>query len=327
MSDTTFPPTSQATLQSIIKSYIYKQYEDDDDLQTFVQAQNFLAQKWLDDFNFLNLPVWSLLSGDLLDWVAWGLYGIRRPVLSYQKPGQSAPGVGPYATMAYGTLDYAGGRLQPANTNPISYINVTDDIFQRILTWHLYKGDGNQFNTRWLKRRIHRFLNGTNGYLTPEDNTYDVSITSSGIAITIVVTSAEIGVALQYGVSDGVLALPFQYTYDVQPTGVIIPMGLVSRSRAATSIRAKAGVAGQLSTQVRAVAGISGVAGFRPFTVPDPSGVLAATAGIRADFNIRRANGTTLWFTSGVLAAAPSINLVPSRILISMSGRLDASAG
>jgi len=43
------------------------------------------------------------------------------------------------------------------------FYELPDDIFKRILTWNLYKGDGNRFSMRWLKRRIARFLFGVNG--------------------------------------------------------------------------------------------------------------------------------------------------------------------
>jgi hypothetical protein len=33
-----------------------------------------------------------------------------------------------------------------------------DDTYRRILTWHLYKGDGNYFSTEFIKRRVWRFL-------------------------------------------------------------------------------------------------------------------------------------------------------------------------
>jgi hypothetical protein len=38
-----------------------------------------------------------------------------------------------------------------------------DDLYRRILTWHLFKGDQNYFNIRFIKRRIWRFLYGVNG--------------------------------------------------------------------------------------------------------------------------------------------------------------------
>jgi hypothetical protein len=38
-----------------------------------------------------------------------------------------------------------------------------DDLYRRILTWHFFKGDGNYFSTRFMKRRVWRFLYGYNG--------------------------------------------------------------------------------------------------------------------------------------------------------------------
>jgi hypothetical protein len=38
-----------------------------------------------------------------------------------------------------------------------------DDLYRRILTWHFLKGDGNYFSTEFLKRRVWRFLYGTDG--------------------------------------------------------------------------------------------------------------------------------------------------------------------
>lgn len=303
-----FPPDGPVTFQKVIPSYLYKQYEDDDDLQTFVASQNYLAQKWLDDFNSLSLPVWSALSGDLLDWVGRGLYGIRRPILSYQKPAPIGAGSGPYATMPYNALPYAGGRLHPANTNPVSYLPVTDDIYKRILTWHLYRGDGFQFSTRWLKRRVHRFINGLNGYLPTEDNTYDVSVTTTGAAaVTITVTANEIGTAFQYAVIDGVLALPFQITFTVEPTTISFPDAASGRVLGAAGFGGNLIVAGRnFVGQIAGAAGISGnllaVSGTRLLL-----GRLDAAAMFGGDARVVVAAGTTTWAASGTIGATAGI--------------------
>jgi hypothetical protein len=325
MSDT-FPPPRQTSRQTLIPSYLYKQFEDDDDLQTFVAAQNYLAQKWVDDFNNLSLPIWSALSGGLLDWVGWGLYGIRRPILSYQKPAPSGAGSGPYNTMAYNTSVYGGGRLHPANTNPVSYLPVTDDIYKRILTWHLYSGDGFQFSTPWLKRRVHRFINGADGYLPTEDETYDVSVTASGTSVTITVTANEIGTAFQYAVIDGVLALPFQYTYTVSPTVISFPNAGSGR------FSAIAGFSGQfivragssLTGTFAATAGFSGVlavqAGNRLLT-----GTTAATAGFSGDALVLHAGNVT-WPLSGRFDAAAGVSAT-ANIRGGLSGVFPGQAG
>lgn len=327
MSGTTFPPVGPTSLQALIgplRSYIYKQFEDDDDLQTFALAQNYLAQKWLDDFNNLNLPVWSALSGPLLDWVGYGLYGIQRPTLSYQKPAPSGAGAGPYNTMAYNTLPYNGGRLHPANTNPIAYLPVTDDIYKRILTWHLYSGDGYQFSTRWLKRRVHRFMNGANGFLTPEDNTYDVSITASGVAVTIKVSSNEIGTVLQYAVTDGVLALPFQFTFTVTPTVITFPDAAGGRLSAAAGISSSPIVTGLIAASSAAAAGISG----SPAVLRGSNllvGSLGAAAGMSGDAQVLHAGHVT-WTLAGTLAASAGISGTLAQ-QASLGGTLAATAG
>jgi hypothetical protein len=102
----------------------------------------------------------------------------------------------------------------------VSFAN--DDIYQRTLTWNLYKGDGTQFNTRWLKNRVYRFLTQTHGIPAPipfpstaaqavgvtfdSNNTVIITV-GSGIN-----TYASILSAL---INNGTLQLPFQYTFSV----------------------------------------------------------------------------------------------------------------
>lgn len=205
-----WPPSGPTTIQTTIPSYPYAQYSDDDGIQQFVAAYNVMGQGWVDAFNQLNLPVYSLLSGQLLDWVAQGLYGLARPILSLQQKVSSQSG--PYNSIEYDRIPYDAGLV----IGPVagSYLLVNDDQFKRMITWHVYKGDGFQFSTRWLKRRVHRFINGANG-TDASDNTFDVSITYSGINVTIGVPKSSVGAVLQYAVSDGVLALPFQWNFSV----------------------------------------------------------------------------------------------------------------
>lgn len=165
----TFPPSGPTTLQDVIASYLYQEYSDDDDLQAFVIAFNDLAQQYVDIFNGLNLPVYSGLSGPLLDWVAQGLYGFTRPVL----PSGRNRNIGPLNTYRFNVL-----RLNQIKIiQPTQFYATTDDVFKRIMTWHLYRGDGRQFDIRWLKRRVQRFLTGINGTGGTTDQTYQVSIT------------------------------------------------------------------------------------------------------------------------------------------------------
>lgn len=167
----TFPPDGLTTLTKVIKSYPYQEYSDDDDLQAFVQAYNEMAQQYIDWFNQIGLPVYTgpLIVDALLDWVAEGLYGFIRPVL----PSGRNKDLGPFNTYVLNGLAFnTRKRIGPQN-----YAATTNDTFKRILTWHLFKGDGKQFNIRWLKRRVMRFLEGVNGINFNVDQTYQISVT------------------------------------------------------------------------------------------------------------------------------------------------------
>lgn len=173
-------------LQNVIPSYLYEQYYNDDDLQAFVSAFNQIAQEYITFLNTLNLPVYTnpVIAGALLDWVATGLYGVLRPTLT------TGPGkyTGQFNTVTLNSIPFNGRKYQQAaSLGPVS-----DDIYKRILTWKLYKGDGKNITVRWLKRRILRFLTGVNGTDVNTAATYQISVTfsyGSGITLTSIDTA------------------------------------------------------------------------------------------------------------------------------------------
>jgi hypothetical protein len=166
----TFPPSGPISLANAIPSYLYEEYQDDDDLQAFVGAYNQIAQQVINWFNTINLPIYTGLSGVLLDWVAQGLYGQVRPSLS---SGQNK-NIGPFNTYP---LNGSGGFNVHKIIGPSNITVTTDDFFKRIITWNFWKGDGRTFNIRWLKRRIMRFLIGVNGSAPNVDQTNQISVT------------------------------------------------------------------------------------------------------------------------------------------------------
>jgi hypothetical protein len=172
----TFPPSAPTTLTQTIPSYIYQQFADDADLQAFAQSFNLLAQIYVSWFATVPLAVYTspAITGALLDWVARGIYGFVRPSLASGRNRN----LGSYNTTSYNTIAYNRRKvIGPSNVTVTS-----DDVFKRIITWNFYKGDGNVFNVRWLKRRIMRFLLGTNGTAPNIDQTYLVSVgTGPGI--------------------------------------------------------------------------------------------------------------------------------------------------
>lgn len=206
MVDTTTP------LLKIPQSYLYNQFADDESLQAYCSAFNEYAQSYLDWFNTVCLGDYrsTSLTGALLDWVADGIYGLRRVPLSTTKVKRT----GPYNTSPFNTIPFAGMITDDES----STTTMSDDIFKRTMTWNLYEGDGFQFTTTWLKRRIMRFMTGENGNDGPFYDTYDVSIswaTSRTADITITVTESQEAMfsTLNLCIVNGVLNLPLGYTF------------------------------------------------------------------------------------------------------------------
>ena len=196
-------------ITKILPAYLYQQYNEDEDLTAFFTAYNVLAQQYLDDTNNLNLPIYTQKTGALLDWVALGIYGISRPSLS--TPAEFST-LGVYDTVPYDTTAYT----EDVKTSPSSFYVVTDDYFKRIITWNFYKGDGFQYTTEWLKRRIKRFLYGLNGVNFRITNTYEISVTyTAPNTINIHIPNLDVSPIFESAIQGGVLNVPFQYIYNI----------------------------------------------------------------------------------------------------------------
>ena len=226
-----------------LPAYLYQQYQYDDtteDLQAFFTAYNNTSQENLDRLNNLNLPNYTTKTGNMLDWVAEGIYGFTRPVL----PRGAVITKGLYNNNLLDTLAYDEAK----KTSPSSFYETTDDIFKRCITWNFYKGDGFQFDIQWLKRRVARFLAGTNGTDPQLGETYQVSVTfDSEFVVTINILPGvniqgggsllntfdfnevpfdaptvyasliptDLAPILESAINAGVLQLPFGYTFNV----------------------------------------------------------------------------------------------------------------
>lgn len=201
----------ETSIQQIIPAYVYQEYADDDNIQAFTIAQNQIATQYLLWFNTLNLPIYTggIVAGALLDWVAQGVYGISRPAVTTG----STRSVGAMNSYAMNTVVMNGQRTTSTLANQL----VTDDIFRRVLTWNLYKGDGFVFNVQWLKRRVLRFLNGLNGISPAIDNTYAVSVSVAGTVFTVTVPTGDSTTVstLNSLIQTGACITPFQYSFSV----------------------------------------------------------------------------------------------------------------
>lgn len=219
-------------LADIIPAYIYKQYQDDDSVLAFASGINALAQPYLDWFNQVPMAVYTNpnVAGGLLDWVGNNLYGIARPVISTT----STKSFGSVNSYAINSFVANGFFVQQSGTAVVA----TDDIYRRVLTWYLWKGDGVQMSLEWLRRRIARFLYGANGSgidvgLIPNvsivfsdypvrgpvntlpANTLAVNAYSGTIAhrLTILVPNTTMGTMFVALFEAGILPAPVQLTY------------------------------------------------------------------------------------------------------------------
>ena len=207
-------------LTQVLPSYLYQQYTQDpynEDLQAFFTAYNNTSQEYLDNTNNLRLPIYTIQSFPLLDWTAYAIYGALRPSLG--SPAQFSP-LGVYDTVPYDTTAYTQNIVTGTN----NYYIVNDDIFKRILTWNFYKGDGFQYTTGWLKRRIKRFLLGIDGVNFSIEDTYEISVVyDSNNVITISIPNYIIAPIFVSALESGVLNLPFEYSYVINVSSGVIP--------------------------------------------------------------------------------------------------------
>lgn len=198
-------PTPTAT--TILPSYLYKEYADDDTLQAFVDAYNQLAQGYLDWFNLTPLAVYTSpnVNGALLDWIGQGLYGISRPVFSSLNTDVNTTAVNNFAINTMGVNSSTHSSSGTA-------ILATDDYYKRTLTWYLYIGNSRHTNATNIRLRVARFLFGINGTDVTLSQAQAVSVTVATGPVHYVIT-VPAGTASEYfseAFSTGTLAFPFQ---------------------------------------------------------------------------------------------------------------------
>jgi len=224
-------------LQSVVPAYLYQQYADDADLQSFFSGFNATSQGYVDWFNQTPLSVYTnaSINGPLLDWIGQGLYGISRPVVSTL----TSTTAGEVNGAAINTLAINRHFIRRSGTVSVA----SDDIYKRVLTWHAYIGDGRQMSAQWLRRRVARFIYGADGSDIPVDYLSLISINQPILpsvgappavpinttaidvrkprnqralhAIQITVPNNAIGQTFQVLMREGYLALPFQVRFTV----------------------------------------------------------------------------------------------------------------
>lgn len=196
-------------LPTLIESYVYEQYQDDDNVQAFFDGTNALSQQYHDWFLQTPLTVYTdaAINGPLLDWVGQQYYGISRPVLGNTVVSLTA-GMNsfPMNTEAMNGL---------AVTNSGTATLVSDDLYKRTLTWINYIGDGKQVSLPWLRRRVARFIYGANGTdLTDIGLVTNIKIQVSGSAVKFLIPFGT-GIASSFInlLANGWLPVPFMQTF------------------------------------------------------------------------------------------------------------------
>lgn len=308
--------TALKTSDSNLGSYLYQEYSDDEDLQAFVAAQNEAAQTWLDRFNTIALPDYTQLSGDLLNWVVEGLYGLKRTQLA----SPLSPASGMLNTEVLNTA-----VLNAYVPSTQTFYDINDDVFKRILTWDFYKGDGKRFTTSWLKRRIIRFIVGTDGVdpqpvtvnddgttvLNPTftvgvETTFAVGVIIVNGVVTVSIDQSTISLQTQLAPNilqlfklafeGGALDLPVEYTYAVN---IIVNFVAVARPAAVSST----GPAATQTTPATTVVVLGGTGIYTYLWAWQQSG-LAGSGAARSTATGSLTAGTNA--LSGVAAAASS---------------------
>lgn len=195
----------------IIPAYPYRQFFGDAQIRAFFKATNTACQEYLDWFVNTPIPDYTSdqITGPLLDWVANGLYGMQRVPIPFIIPNTK----GPTNSFMVNELpvDGAGGGSSTA-----SYMS--DDTFKRCITWNFYKGDGFDTSIPWLRRRVLRFMTGTNGADVALTDYTGISVTVKSFLITITL-SDRFGRILPYyfdgAVNAGILNVPAGYSVSV----------------------------------------------------------------------------------------------------------------
>lgn len=212
MSDSIASP--QLPLQNVIPSYAYQQYADDDNIQAFISAYNQLTQGYLNWFNSTPLALYTSpnVTGQLLDWIGNGIYGIPRPVFSSLTTFFRGTAINNFPI---DVMDIDGSIHSESGTAVLA----NDDFYKRTLTWHAYIGNGRMCNATVLRLRIARFLYGVNGTDITLSQAQNVSITvdtgPAGYDIVIPSSANPASTYFQQAFQAGLLAFPFMLAADV----------------------------------------------------------------------------------------------------------------
>jgi hypothetical protein len=163
-------------LDKLSNPYAYNHFYANND----IKAMSLTLDAELQDINQqlldANLPIFTSKEGEWLDYIAWSLYGLKRPTIALGRITPQIGTIGYFPMISFGFLGFKQVVLPQSEL-------ISDDCFKRMLIWHTFVGDGWFFNLDFFKRKIKRFIqDDMHGVV---DNTFDISINLNNKIISI----------------------------------------------------------------------------------------------------------------------------------------------
>ena len=197
-------------LDKLSNPYAYNHFYASND----IKAMSLTLDAELQDINSqlidANLPIFTSKEGEWLDYIAWSLYGLKRPTIALESITSEQGGIGNSALIGGGFMMSVPRVLPESKT-------LDDDCFKRMLIWHTFVGDGWFFNIDFFKRKIKRFIQEDMHEIV--DNAFDISINVEGTsgtpelgdftaARTISIPTSEFAICFKYLYLSGFLSVP-----------------------------------------------------------------------------------------------------------------------
>lgn len=187
----------------MIKAYAYNQFHRNLDIKAMSLTLDAALQDIQKQLKEADFPIYTSKEGEWLDYIAWCLYGLKRPTIALGKIIPEIGGMGDSPMIGLGFMS-----LRP-RVLPTSEL-IDDDCFKRLIMWHTFVGDGFFFNLDFFKRKIKRFIQDDMNAIVRE--TYDISI-ADGV---ILIPDSYFAIRFKWLYLSGFLSVPFgMRNYDV----------------------------------------------------------------------------------------------------------------
>jgi len=138
-------------LDKLSNPYAYNHFYANNDIKTMSEVLDSTLQDINQQLINANLPIYTDKEGEWLDYIAWCLYGLKRPTIALGKIIPQIGTIGYNPLIGFGVLSFKSSVLPDSEA-------IDDDCFKRLIMWHTFIGDGFFFNIDFFKRKIKRFI-------------------------------------------------------------------------------------------------------------------------------------------------------------------------